>query len=332
MSVVEAMMKPETYDEHVDRISLIQTHISWVFLTGQYAYKVKKPVDFGFLDFTTLEKRKHFCEQEVLLNRRFSNDMYLGVLPITKGNGEMRVGGQGEAAEYCVKMREMPQEALLSNRLKTGRVNKDMVGEIARVVAEFHSSAQTGGEIDQGGSIETIRFNWNENFEQTRGFTGVTLSRETFDSISDRVSLYLSKSRPLLDRRIREGRIRDCHGDLQSSNIFVTDRTYVFDCIEFNTRFRYSDVAADIAFLVMDFDYHKRQDLSEHFVDRYIAYSSDNEIPMLLPFYECYRAYVRGKVTSFRLNDKGISAGEKDIAKRTAREFFDLSFVYAQQL
>jgi len=332
MSIVEAMMKPETYDEQVDCIRLMQTHISWVFLTGEYAYKIKKPVDFGFLDFTTLKKRRHFCEQEVLLNRRFSNDMYLGVFAITEDKGRLRINGRGETVEYCVKMCEMPQEALLSNRLREGKVDKAMVGEIARVIAEFHSKAQTGGEIDKGGSVETITFNWDENFEQTREFIGVTLSRETFDSIRDKVSLYLSRNEPLLGRRIHEGRIRDCHGDLQSNNIFITDRIFVFDCIEFNTRFRYSDVAADIAFLVMDLDYHKRQDLSAHFVDRYIACSSDNEMPELLPFYECYRAYVRGKVTSFRLNEKDISMGEKETVQRTAQEYFDLSFTYAQQL
>jgi len=332
MDIVEAMMRPETYDEPVDQIRLIQTHISWVFLTGHHAYKVKKPVDFGFLDFTTLEKRKHFCEQEVLLNRRFRNDMYLGVLPIVKDDGGMRIGRKGEPIEYCVKMQELPQGALLSSRLNSGRVDSGMIEEIATVVAEFHSSAQTGGEINQGGSIETIRFNWNENFEQTREFTGVTLDREAFDLISDKVALYLSRNRPLLDRRIREGRIRDCHGDLQSNNIFITDRVYVFDCIEFNTRFRYSDVAADVAFLLMDLDFHKRQDLSKHFIDRYIGCCSDAEIMTLLPFYECYRAYVKGKITSFRLNDKGIAADEKESAERAAREFFDLSFVYAQQL
>jgi len=323
------MMNPKAYDEKVDRIRLIQTHISWVFLTGKYAYKVKKPVNFGFLDYTTLEKRRHFCGEEVRLNRRFSPEMYLGVLPIAKEDGGFRINGVGDAVEYTVKTLEMPQDALLSNRLKNRRVDADMIGDIAKTVADFHRGAETGEDINEGGSVRTIRFNWNENFEQTREFLGATLSRQQFDLISEKVGAFVSRNEALFETRIDDGRIRDCHGDLHSQSIFVTDRVFLFDCIEFNTRFRYSDVAAEVAYLAMDLDYHGRADLSEHFVNKYLSFNPDEQMTALLPFYQCYRAYVKGKVVSFRLNDGKTSQTERDTARESARTYFDLSVKYA---
>ena len=332
MSVVQSMMDPKTYDEKVDRVRMIQTHISWVFLTGKYAYKVKKPVNFGFLDYTTLEKRRHFCAEEVRLNSRFSPEMYLGVLPIAREDGGFRINGAGDAVEYTVKTLEMPQDALLSNRLKDGRVDADMIGDIAKTVASFHRRAETGGDINEGGSVRTIEFNWDENFEQTREFVEVTLSREQFDLISKKVGAFVSGNEALFETRIGDGKIRDCHGDLHSQSIFVTDRVFLFDCIEFNTRFRYSDVAAEVAFLAMDLDYHERADLSEHFVNSYLSFNPDEQMNVLLPFYECYRAYVKGKVVSFRLNDRKTSQTERDIARESARTYFDLSVKYARLL
>ena len=326
------MMNPETYDEKVDRVRLIQTHISWVFLTGKYAYKVKKPVNFGFLDYTTLEKRRHFCEEEIRLNRRFSPEMYLGVLPIAREDGGFKINGAGDAVEYAVKTLEMPQDALLSNRLKDGRVGAGMIGDIAKTVADFHGRAETGGDVNEGGSVRTIRFNWDENFEQTREFVGATLSKEQFVLTSEKVGDFISRNETLFGRRIEDGRIRDCHGDLHSQSIFVTDRVFLFDCIEFNTRFRYSDVAAEVAYLAMDLDYHGRADLSEHFVSKYLDFSPDGQMTALLPFYQCYRAYVKGKVVSFRLNDDKTSQAERDAARESARIYFGLSVKYARLL
>lgn len=332
MSVVQSMMSPETYDEKVDRIRMIQTHISWVFLTGKYAYKVKKPVNFGFLDYTTLDKRKHFCEEEVRLNRRFSPEMYLGVLPIARTDGGFRINGAGDAVEYTVKTLELPQDALLSNRLKDGRVDMGMIDDIAKTVADFHRGAETGGDVNEGGSVQTIKFNWDENFEQTREFVGATLSREQFDLVSGKVGGFISHNKALFEKRIKDGRIKDCHGDLHSQSIFVTDRVFLFDCIEFNTRFRYGDVAAEVAYLAMDLDYHGRTDLSKRFVDSYLRFNPDEQMTMLLPFYQCYRAYVKGKVVSFRLNDDKTSRAERNAASESARTYFVLSVKYARLL
>ncbi len=332
MDVIEVMMKPETYDEAVSRIRLIQTHISWVFLTGKYAYKVKKPVNFGFLDFTSLEKRKYFCEQEVILNRRLSPEMYIGVLPIGPSNGQFRIGCKGQAQEYAVKMHEFPHDALLSTLLEQRKVSNDTMDLISKVLSDFHSRAETGSHVNQGGSVDTIRLNWSENFEQTREFIGRTITGATFDFVKHKVESFMSKNPSLFLRRIANERIRDCHGDLHSGSIFVLDKIYIFDCIEFNTRFRYSDVAADIAFLIMDLDYNGRHDLSNHFLNRYLLRSSDDEVRSLLPFYECYRAYVRGKVISFRLNDKRTTEEEKTKTETNARAYFELSSTYAEQI
>jgi len=332
MDIPQVMMDPSTYDEPVSSVKLMQTHISWVFLTGRYAYKVKKPVNFGFLDYTTLDRRRHFCEQEVVLNRRLAGDMYIGVLPLTRSGDRVQVDGKGDVVEYLVKMRELPQEALMSNLLAERKVDVDTIDRIANILAGFHRKAATGGEVDRGGSMETIRFNWSENFDQTKPFVETAISKHAFDSIMSRVNSFLTENEDLMNRRVSDGRIRDCHGDVHSRSIFITDRIYIFDCIEFNDRFRYSDVTADIAFLSMDLDHHGRADLSKHFVRAYLTYSSDEGINDLLPFYECYRAFVRGKVACLGTTGSGMREEEKRSLLESAREYFDLSFTYAEQL
>lgn len=332
INILNEMLNPETYDEQTSYVKVVQTHISWVFLTGKYAYKVKKPVNFGFLDYSTLEKRKFFCEQEVILNSRLSKELYLGALPIAEKGGKLKVNGEGNIVEYTVKMKELPSEALMSNLLKKNKVSKSDVQRIAEILSDFHSRALTGGEINEGGSLRTIKFNWDENFNQTRDFVGVTIEKEEFDEIKRKVEAYIYSNAEAFERRVKNGRIRDCHGDVHSGSIFITDKIYIFDCIEFNTRFRYSDVAAEVAFLSMDLDYHGREDLSQHFIESYVNYSSDEELLKLLPFYKCYRAYVRGKVTSFMLNDKNVSLEEKRRIKDVASKYFKLSLSYAKEL
>lgn len=332
IDIIEEMLKSETYDEQVSYIKMVQTHISWVFLTGKYAYKVKKPVNFGFLDYTTLEKRKFFCEQEVILNSRLSKELYVGALPINEKGGKLKVCGEGNLIEYTVKMKELPSETLMVNLLKKNKVSKNDVQKIAEILSEFHSRALTGGEVNEGGTTRTIKFNWDENFDQTKKFIGVTIGKEDFDEIKKKVNTYIESNTELFDKRIKNGRVRDCHGDVHSGSIFIADKIYIFDCIEFNTRFRYSDVASEVAFLSMDLDYYTREDLSQHFVKSYVNYSLDDELLKLLPFYKCYRAYVRGKVTSFLLNDKNLSLEEKGKIKDAASKYFKLSLSYAKEL
>jgi len=329
--VVEALMKPEAYDEEPGKIELAQTHISFVFLTRNFVYKVKKAVDLGFLDFTTLEKRRFFCEKELELNRRLCGDMYLEVVPINKSN-IIKIKGEGETVEYAVKMKRMPQERMMSQLLKEDKVNSKLIDRIAKIVSEFHSKAETNRRVSEFGSLGIIETNWKENFEQTQEFVGKTISMNNFKLIHERIEDFMKRNLSLFEKRRAEDRVRDCHGDIHSGNIFVTDRIYIFDAIEFNERFRYSDVASDIAFLAMDLDFKERADLSNFFVRRYVEYSGDQELMRLLRFYKCYRAYVRGKVTSFKLKDPSVGGEEKRASMKEAEAYFKLASTYAKIL
>ena len=329
--VVEALMKPEAYEENPGCIELVQTHISFVFLTRRFVYKVKKAVNLGFLDFTTLEKRHFFCEKELELNRRLCRDMYLEVVPINKAFA-INIKGAGETVEYAVKMKRMPQEQMMSKLLEKHQVDNRLVDRIAKIIADFHSKAKTNSRISEYGTIATVKTNWKENFEQAEAYVGETISLEDFKLIRERVEAFVKGNVSLFKKRVVEGRVRDCHGDIHSGNIFATDGIYIFDAIEFNERFRYSDVAADVAFLAMDLDFRRRFDLSDFFVERYVAYSGDQELTKLLPFYKCYRAYVRGKVVSFKLNDPNVSNEDKNAAAEEAEAYFKLAADYAKNL
>lgn len=328
---MDALMKPEAYDEDVGKVELEQTHISFVFLTEQFVYKVKKAVDFGFLDFTTLEKRRFFCEKEIELNRRLCGDMYLEVVPINKADA-IKIKGVGETVEYAVKMKRLPQEKIMSRLLEENKVDAGLVERIAKRIAEFHAKAETNQQISKFGSLPIIEANWRENFDQTWEFIGKTVSKESFELIRSRVNNFMKRNAAVFAKRVAAGRVRDCHGDIHSGNIFIENGIYIFDAIEFNDRFRYSDVAADVAFLAMDLDFRGRQDLSGVFIEKYVEYSADRELMTVLPFYKCYRAYVRGKVVSFKLNDPNVRSEEKETAKREASAYFELVTTYAKNL
>jgi aminoglycoside phosphotransferase family enzyme len=329
--VVTALLKPETYPQDVDKIELIQTHISFVFLTTNYVYKVKKAVNFGFLDFSTLEKRRAFCEKELDLNKRLCPEIYLEVVPINKSTS-IKIKGRGETVEYALKMKRLPQERIMTELLKENKVDKKKVDAIAEIVSEFHSKAQTNSEISQFGSLKIIKTNWDENFAQTAKYIDQTVPQAEFQLIQNKINDFITKNRTLFESRMADKRIRDCHGDLHSGNIFITEKICIFDAIEFNDRFRYSDVAADVAFLAMDLDFQQRSDLANYFIERYLAYSKDLQLTQLLAFYKCYRAYVRGKVINFRLDDPNITSKEKASAVYEAQAYFKLAAEYAKTL
>jgi len=328
--VVEALMKPEAYDEEAEQIELKQTHISFVFLTGNFVYKVKKAVDFGFLDFSTLEKRRFFCEKELDLNRRLCGDMYLEVVPVNRSDC-IKIKGDGVTVEYAVKMKRMPEDKIMTRLLEEDKVDKKLIARMAKIIAEFHSKAETNKRIGEFGSLPMIEKNWRENFEQTKEFIGETISLESYRLIRERTEDFMKRNVAFFVKRVDENRIRECHGDIHSGNIFVADKIYIFDAIEFNERFRFCDVASDIAFLAMDLDFKDRSDLSSFFVQRYVRYSGDQELEKLLQFYKCYRAYVRGKVISFKLKDPSVDKEEKSAATKEAKAYFKLATDYARQ-
>jgi aminoglycoside phosphotransferase family enzyme/predicted kinase len=293
-------------------------------------YKVKKDVDLGYLDYTTLESRRLFCQREVELNRRLSPDVYLGVVPITPGDGRLVVEGEGEAVEYAVKMLRLPQERMMDVLLEENRVSEEMVAAVARRLVEFHQSAETGPHIEEFGSIDVISRNAVENFEQTAKYIGVTISREKYAGIKGYTEGFIQLNESLFRRRVEHGRIRDCHGDLHAEHICFCDGIQIYDCIEFNERFRYSDVAAEIAFLAMDMDRYGHAELSRAFVRAYVDGSGDGELLQLLNFYKCYRACVRGKVDSFALDDPDIAGEQKRRVRNRAISYFDLAHAYTR--
>ncbi len=329
VSLVDGLLRPEAYPHRPRRVRLLETHISYVFLAGPFACKVKKPVNFGFLDYSTLEQRRHFCEQEVRLNQALCPGTYLRVVPIVRTSTGFLVDGKGEPVEYAVLMRRLPTDRMLDRLIRRGRVDPEVLVRIARKVAAFHVASDRGPEIDRFGDPEVIRFNWEENFAQTAPYLGRTIPRRWYDGIRRYVAGFLKDSAQLLLGRISQGRIRDCHGDLRTESICVEDGICIFDRVEFNDRFRYGDVASEVAFLVMDLDALGRPDLGYVFAESYIEASGDRELRRLLPFYQCYRAYVRGKVTSFRLDQVKTEAERRRI-RRLARRYFRLAWDYAR--
>ena len=326
--MVKALLAPKAYPDTTHRVELVQTQMSFVFLTDDYVYKVKKPVDLGYLDYTTLDKRQFYCQQEIELNRRLCPDAYLGVVTITEDKGNILIGGQGKVIEYAVKMRRLPQEAMMDVLLAQNQVSEEMVTSVAQRLVEFHQEAEANDNISKFGSLDTITRNAQENFTQTEKYIGSTISREKYKHIKGYTANFIIQKANLFHKRIADGRIRDCHGDLHAAHICFTNGICIYDCIEFNDRFRYCDVASEIAFLAMDLDHYGRADLSRRFVDAYVAFSQDKELPRLLSFYKCYRAYVRGKVESFKLDDPHISEEEKTETLAVARRYFELAESY----
>jgi hypothetical protein len=323
--MVQVLLDPKIYPERPQHVEMVQTQMSFVFLTDEHVYKVKKPVDLGYLNYTTLEKRHGFCEKEVELNRRLCPEAYLGVVAITRGRGSYSINGEGKTVEYAVKMRRLPQDAMLDVLLAKNRVTPGMIGGVAERVAEFHRRAEV---ISSFGDVDTLTTNTEENFSQTEGYIGRTISRERFEHIRDWTRGFIKSHASLFRQRIAEGRIRDCHGDLHAAHICFTDGICIYDCIEFNDRFRYCDVAAEVSFLAMDLDRYGRGDLSQHFVDAYVERSGDRELLRLLGYYKCYFACVRGKVNNFQLDDPHISGGEKERIQGVARRYFELAEGY----
>ncbi len=326
--MVRALLHPKAYPDAPEQVDMMQTQMSFVFLAGDYAYKVKKPVNLGYLDYTTLDKRHFYCQREVELNQRLCPDAYLGVVPITRHGDNIRVGGEGEVIEYAVKMRHLPQEAMMDRRLVSNRVSGEMVTRVAQKLVEFHRKAETSATISTFGNLAAITENTEDNFSQTAKYIGNTISQERYQRIKDYTENFIESNAPLFRKRMTDGRIRDCHGDLHAAHICFTDGICIYDCIEFNDRFRYCDVASEVAFLAMDLDHYGRADLSRSFVDAYVAFSQDKGLSELLAFYKCYRAYVRGKVESFKLDDPHISEEEKTRVLAVARNYFELAESY----
>ncbi len=321
---------PRSYPDRPRRIQLLQTHASYLVLTARRAYKVKKPVNFGFLDFSTLEKRRHFCEREVALNRRLCPGIHLGVLPIVSRKGRLAFGPGGEIVEYAIEMLRLPERWFLRRLLARGRISPREVDAIVATLATFYEAQEPTAEIEKWGRVAKLRISTDENFRQTESFIGVTITRPAFEAIRVFTNAFYRRHAALFTARIRGRRIRDCHGDLHLDHIHLSPtQLTIYDCIEFNDRFRYIDVASDAAFLAMDFDFHGHPELARHFATRMAAALRDPGMLRLLDFYKCYRAYVRGKAESLHHAAAGVRAREQRESRARAERYFRLALQYA---
>ena len=329
---IQGLLSPGAYPHAPKNVELRQTHISYVFLADDLVYKLKKPLDLGFLDFSTLEKRHHFCQEEVRLNRRLCDETYIDVVPVVATSDGVRVEAEGEPIEYAVKMRRLPDEGMMTSLLENNAVTSRQVQQLAETIAEFHASSERSDNIDELGGFETAKVNWDENFDQTEAVIGRTISQDQFDDIRRFIDREVKESEALFRLREQEGRIRDCHGDMRSDAVcFVGDGVCIYDCIEFNERFRYSDVASDVAFLAMDLEFRGHQAVSDELLGSYLGATADSTLPLLLPFYKCYRAYVRGKVDGFQLDQPEIDEEQKRSVAEGAHRHFALAHRYATE-
>lgn len=329
-TIVDELSNPATYPHRPPDVEVRETHASVAFLAGDEVYKLKKPVDFGFLDYSTLDRRREMCRLEVELNRRLAPDVYLGVETVVNRDGRIALGGDGEPVDYLVHMRRLPDEAALHHLIKQESVDDSRMEAIAEVVARFHSQAGRSAEIDRFGALETVSHNVEENFEQIEPYIGRTIPHSTFDRITDYSRRFMRENEGIFRARIDAGLICDGHGDLRAEHVYVlpNGRIEIIDCIEFNDRLRYGDVAVDLGFLAMDLDALGRPDLSDTLASSYRR-ESHYDLDPVFEFYKCYRAVVRGKVASFRLNQPGLRSEAQPGVQLEARRFFHIAQRYA---
>ncbi len=329
---LKSLLKPDAYPEKVSAVELIQTHVSYIFLTDRHAYKIKKAVDFGFLNFSTIDRRRFYCNEEVRLNQRLCPDIYEGVAELRETSGGASFHGDGAIIDYAVKMKRLPADRMLDRLVDAGNVTAVDMRRISSVIAEFHRTAPTSPATAEYGRLERIMYNWQENFDQVIPFENSTLPARDRELLRSWVVQFAADHEGQFQKRVDEGFIRECDGDIHLENICLDDgAVHIFDCIEFNERFRCCDTAADIAFLLMDLDYHGRHDLSDDVINEYVSITGDQGMEDLIDFYRIYRAFVRGKVESFRLNDTGISPDDQASARARAAKYFRLARGYLER-
>ncbi|OIO68636.1 MAG: hypothetical protein COW19_02670 [Zetaproteobacteria bacterium CG12_big_fil_rev_8_21_14_0_65_55_1124] len=326
--LIQAMLREDFYQHPVEEVRLLQTHASWVLLTGSFAYKVKKPVNFGFLDFSTLDKRHHFCEEELHLNRRLAPKLYLDILPIGYEDGSFKLGGTKDIRDYCVKMRQFADSDLLSERINNTAFDTAWMDVLARNIANFHAQATQNDAINTFGAPRYLLSHIDASLNTALHHPEAIKA----ELIHDLRRLCMQQTKHLVDifaQRIADARIRDCHGDLHLGNIALYDgKPTVFDCIEFNPEYRAIDTLNDAAFLVMDCDARGHADLAFRFLSRYLEFSGDYSGMPLLPLFLSYRAGVRGKVACLLAEDAATGKNEKQTKLEEAARYFELAATY----
>ncbi|OHV08896.1 AAA family ATPase [Kushneria phosphatilytica] len=330
-SLIEALQDSTCYPHPVSHVSLRETHISWVLLAGDHAYKIKKPLDFGFLDFSTLEKRRHFCEEEIRLNSRLASDIYLDAVPITGSPDAPIINGEGEPFEYAVHMRVFDNEGLFSTLQARGELTEAHMDDMVDQLVDFHQRAEQAAPDSAFGTPEAVHAPTRQNFEQLRELLEDSTDLARLRRLEQWADESYERLAPLMTERLRQGFVRETHGDMHLGNVVQSDgRVLIFDCIEFNDDLRWNDVCCELAFLLMDLEVRGEWALSRHVLDRYLERSGDYELVRLLPYYKAYRAMVRAKIAMFRVNQPGLEEAEKRDIHAEYRRYAELAERYTE--
>ncbi|WP_068829608.1 bifunctional aminoglycoside phosphotransferase/ATP-binding protein [Pseudomonas sp. BMS12] len=328
-ALIAALQNPALYPHPVDGFQVIETHISWVVLTGPFAYKIKKPMNFGFLDFTDLDKRRHFCGEELRLNQRLTDGLYLEVLPISGSESAPQLGGDGPAIEYALKMRQFPQSQLLSAVQARGELTPAHIDALAAQIADFHGRTPAVAVDHPLCSPQAIVAPMRQNFEQIRPLLSDAADLQQLEALEAWTEANITRLEPLLATRATNGSIRECHGDIHLGNATLLDGEVVlFDCIEFNEPFRLIDIASDAAFLAMDLEDRGLKAHSRRFVSAWLEHTGDYAALELINFYKAYRALVRAKVALFSLAHQN-DAVQKAATLRQYRNYANLAESYS---
>jgi len=329
--LINALMQPNLYDHPVDHIQLVETHISWVILTGHFVYKIKKPVDLGFLNFSTLAKRKFFCEEEIRLNQRLAPDTYLGVIPITGSQEQPCWEGEGEVIEYAVKMKQFSQQAQLDRMLNRGELKTFHLDKFADVIADFHQSIERASMQIEYGDLEHLYRPVKENFVVIHKRVNSKTLHDKLSELQDWSARNFTRLRSVFEQRKQDGYIRECHGDMHLRNLaWVDDKPLLFDCIEFNPNLRWIDVISEIAFLIMDLHKRGQFQMAQSFLNRYLELTGDYAGLSVLPFYLVYRALVLVKVNAIRAEQTDLDPQEHAATDQALREYLQLAENYTQ--
>ena len=332
-ALIAALLQPGRYPHPVATVEHLQTHISHVLLAGDYAYKIKKPLNLGFLDFTSLERRKYYCEEELRLNSRLASEIYLDCLPVGGEPANPVLGGGGVAIEYAVRMRRFPQEALLDRMLAAGRLESRHLDALAHRLAEFHHAIPAAGPAAPFGEPERVRQPMLDDFTCTRPLLADPADREILATVEQWTLKTSERLRPRLAERKADGWIREGHGDLHLGNMALLDagQVAIFDCIEFNDDFRWIDVTSDLAFLIMDLCFRGAGPLAQRVLNTYLEYSGDFAGAALLSYYQVYRAMVRAKVNAIQASQNGIAVSARESARGLCRAYLRLALALIQE-
>ncbi len=330
-TLITALQQAQTYRHPVTEIKLIETHISWIILTGDYAYKIKKPLNLGFLNFSTLALRKYYCQQELQLNQRLAPELYIEVISLTGTAEQPQINGSGDIVEYAVKMRQFDPQQQLDVLLQQNKLHRNHIDQLADTVARFHQQIEIAGKDSPYGAAEVVWQPMQENFDQIKTRLEDETELTRLEQLQQWSKQHFVQLKPVITARKQNGFIRNCHGDMHLANItLIKNKVIVFDCIEFNDNFRWIDVISEIAFTTMDLIDRQRPDLAARLLDRYLQGTGDYAGLALLRFYQVYRALVRAKVAIIRYSQPSLTASEKEQSLQQFRDYSQLATTFTQ--